>query len=193
MGWSQPTDLLGQIRAPQRVVPRYAPERRFPPYRYVPGLYPQPVRDPAGHSYDPRPQVRRHVSWDPLSWRALSDWKWGVDLFNAFYFWEAHEAWEGLWAVKPRTSAPATTLQGLIQVAAALLKVHLRSVAGASRLSDDGLTKLEGTAATAPVQLGLDVAATAIAFRTYFRPLAQRTLPPLDASVPVLRLAEEAT
>lgn len=182
----------GEIRAPERALPRYAPERRFPPYRYVPGLHPHPVRDPAGHSYDPRRSVGRQADWDPLSWRTLREWTWGIDLFNAFYFWEAHEAWEGLWAVKQRTSAPAMTLQGLIQVAAALLKVHLRSVAGASSLAGDGLTKLEGTAATAPVQLGLDVAAAAVAFRNYFRPLAQRTLPPLDASVPVLRLAAEA-
>ena len=36
--------------------------------------------------------------------------------------------------------------------------------------------------------LGLDLRATVSDFVHYFRPLDERTLPPLDASVPLLRL-----
>jgi hypothetical protein len=181
---------LAEISPPDRLVPRYYPQRRFPPYRYVPGLYPHPLRDPSGHSYEAPPRTRRATVWEPSAWRTLSEWLFGVDLFNAFFFWEAHESWESLWAAKPRDSAPARMLQGLIQIAAALLKIHLGSIAGAASLSHDGLDKLSQSAATCPTLLGLDLHTTISHFTHYFRPLTQRTLPPLDASVPPLLLAD---
>jgi hypothetical protein len=160
---------LSEIHPPDRAAPRYCAERAFPRYRYIPGLHPHPRRDPAGHASAPRP--------------APAD-------FNAFYFWEAHEAWEGLWAAKPRASAPARLLQGLIQIAAALLKIHLRSVSGAARLSREGLGKVSECARTSPHLMGLALRDTAANFHHYFRPLAERTLPPLDATVPLLLLAD---
>jgi hypothetical protein len=181
--------VLTEIQAPERSAPRYCPERPFPAYRYVPGLHPHPVRDPTGHSYQPQPRRSRHAPWDASAWKTLLDWLFGVDLFNAFYFWEAHESWEGLWGAKPRDSAPACLLQGLIQIAAALLKIHLRSSAGADQLSRAGIEKLTATAASCPSLLGLELPETISQFRHYFRPLKQRTLPPLDASVPPLLLA----
>ena len=179
-----------EIHAPRRVVLRYQPRRPFPPYRYVPGLQPHPMRDPTGHSYEPRQQSSLPTEWNPAGWRSLSDWLWGVDLFNAFYFWEAHEAWERLWASKPKTSIPALMLQGLIQIAAALLQTHLGSLSGASNLARNGLDKLARAANTSPTLLGLDLNHTITNFRDYFHPLAKRILPPLDASVPVLLLVE---
>jgi hypothetical protein len=80
-------------------------------------------------------------------------------------------------------------LQGLIQIAAAMVKVRLGSAAGAATLSEEGIARLQRVAAVEPVMLGLDLRATATDFRHYFRPLAERTLPPLDASVPLLLLA----
>lgn len=155
----------------------------------MPGVHPHPVRDPDGHSYQPQPRSNRHAPWEESAWRTVAEWLFGVDLFNAFFFWEAHESWEGLWAAKPRHSVPARMLQGLIQVAAALLKIHLGSLAGAAALSRDGLEKIADTADIRPRLLGLDLRATIIHFTHYFRPLTQRTLPPLDASVPLLLLA----
>jgi hypothetical protein len=83
-------------------------------------------------------------------------------------------------------------LQGLIQIAAALLKVHLGSADGAAALSHEGTDRLRRVAAVEPVLLGLDLSAAVADFHTYFRPLAERTLPPLDASVPLLLLADRA-
>jgi Domain of unknown function (DUF309) len=177
-----------EIRPPERTAPRYCPQRPFPAYRYVPGVHPHPVRDPRGHSHRPTPSRTVHPAWEPSAWASLTAWLAGVDLFNAFFFWEAHESWEGLWAAKARDSAVAQFLQGLIQIAAALLKIHLGSLAGALALSREGVEKVAGTAAAAPIMLGLDVRETAADFYHYFRPLLQRTLPPLDASVPLLLL-----
>lgn len=181
---NSPTEIV----APERSVTRYCPHRPLPPYRFVPGLHPHPTRHPAGHSYAPAAPLHGRDPWDPRAWRTLDDWLAGVDRFNAFYFWEAHESWEGLWAAAPRDSAPARTLQGLIQVAAALLKIHVGSLPGAAALSREGIEKLAESAADSPILLGLDLRATIADFVHFFRPLEKRTLPPLDASVPLLRL-----
>lgn len=101
--------------------PRYAPAIPLPPYAYVPGHgLPHPVNDPGGHSYatgargdaptiaavgairaaDP---ARRHAA---LAAALASEPQWlhALDLFNAGYSWEAHEAWEGFWHALGRTT-----------------------------------------------------------------------------------------
>jgi hypothetical protein len=170
---------------------RYLPGRALPPYRYVPGIHPHPVRDPRGHSYASSPQSTEAETWDPAEWRTLPDWLWGVDLFNAFYFWEAHEAWERLWIAQPRQSAPALVLQGLIQLAAALLKIRSGALASAERLSQAGLEKLTRAATIRRALLGLNLDRTISDFRSYLRPLSQRIAPPVDESLPMLVLSSE--
>lgn len=154
----------------------------------MPGLHPHPTRSPQGHSFAPAAALHPHPGWEAGDWRTLDDWLAGVDRFNHFYFWEAHESWEGLWATAPRESVPARSIQGLIQIAGALLKIHMGSLPGAAALSREGIEKLAVSAADAPTMLGLDLDATVPEFVHYFRPLDERTLPPLDASVPLLRL-----
>jgi len=174
----------------ERGVPRYS-SRPLPAYRYVPGLHPHPTRDPRGHSYEPVPTLHRHAPWSVDEWRTLDDWLYGVDLFNRFYFWEAHEAWEGLWAAVERETAPSLLLQGLIQIAAALLKTHTGALAGAAMLAAEGLDKLRRAAAECPRLLGLDVDDTAARLAAYFAPLDRDQLPTIGPQVPVLRLSED--
>ena len=171
-----------------RGVPRYC-SRPFPAYRFVPGLHPHPVRDPAGHSYEAAPSVGRHGPWSADDWRALDDWLYGVDLFNHFYFWEAHEAWEGLWAACEPGAAPRLLLQGLIQIAAALLKTHAGAMGGARALSEDGLKKLRRVTAMHPHLLGLDVGTVTEEVAAFFARVGEGRLPPIDLHVPVLRLS----
>jgi predicted metal-dependent hydrolase len=47
-----------------------------------------------------------------------------IDLFNQGFYWEAHEAWEGLWVACGRRGPTATYLQALIRLAAAGLKAR---------------------------------------------------------------------
>jgi uncharacterized protein len=187
-----PMPRLNEIRAPSRAVVRYCAGRAFPRYRFVPGLHPHPRRDPRGHSYAAA-LAEPAAAFDPARWSESPEWLHGVDLFNAFYFWEAHESWEGPWAAQPRDGANALVLQGLIQIAAALLKIHLGSADGARTLSAQGLQKLVRARARAGHRrlLGLDLESTEAKFQRYFRPLSERVLPPLDESVPVLELADE--
>jgi uncharacterized protein len=174
----------------ERGVPRYS-GRPFPAYRYVPGIHPHPIRHPSGHSYEPMPALNRHAPWSVEEWRELDTWLFGVDLFNWFYFWEAHEAWEGLWAAVERESPAGLMLQGLIQIAAALLKTHMGVVLGARSLSTEGLNNLHRAAMIHAGLLGLDLNAVRHGFQRFFAPLERNELPVIGPDVPVLRLRSE--
>lgn len=54
----------------------------------------------------------------------------GVRLFNAGYYWEAHEAWETLWHRYGRKGPEADVLKALIKLAAAGVKVRQRQPHG---------------------------------------------------------------
>ena len=108
--------------------PRWLPQNSLPPYAYLPGMNPHPVRDPAGHSY--------HVEPIPVAAEASlsSDaFLWGLDLFNHGYYWEAHESWEGLWRVADRDGPPRMLFKGLILLSAAGVKIRERKHAAAAR------------------------------------------------------------
>jgi predicted metal-dependent hydrolase len=48
----------------------------------------------------------------------------GHDYFNFGYYWEAHEAWEGLWQVAGRDTPLRALLKGLILLSAAGVKIR---------------------------------------------------------------------
>jgi hypothetical protein len=121
--------------------PRYS-RLAFPAYRYIPGRFPHPTRDPDGHSYGREAPALQ--AFDPDRWQDCESYLYGVDLFNNGYWWEAHEAWEACWIAAGRTSPAGLFLQGLIQVAAACLKKHQGHRDGALRLAADGLDKFPG-------------------------------------------------
>ena len=71
----------------------------------------------------------------------------GIDLFNAGYWWECHEAMEGLWHVAGRGSPAGHTLQAVIQCAAAHLKVLTKNFNGAHLLfthAEEHVARAEG-------------------------------------------------
>ena len=99
---------------------RLAPETPLPPYSYVTGHFPHPIRDPGGHSFGQAPVAGPPI--DPLQWHESRDYLVACDLFNFGYYWEAHEAWEGLWHACRRKGTTADFLKGLIKLAAAGVK-----------------------------------------------------------------------
>jgi uncharacterized protein len=111
-------------------VARYLPHREFPPYTYVPGQAPHPVRDPAGHMYGEAPAPAQLLVEE---WWNCEEYLWGIDLFNHGYYWEAHEAWEGLWHAAGRAGPVADFLKGLIKLAAAGVKTREGSLSGRQR------------------------------------------------------------
>ena len=118
---------------------RYYPQKPFPPYRHIPGVTPHPIRDPLGHSYGIE-DAHDVELLPPKLWRENEDYLYGVDLYNFAYWWEAHEAWEGLW--HPAEGTYRLFLQGLIQVSASLIKYHMRMLRPLCTLSTAGRDKL---------------------------------------------------
>jgi len=118
------------------IPPRLLPGRALPAYAYTPGETPHPTRDPDGHSHAPG-DAPGHLGApetppapDPADWRGSADYCYGIDLFNHGYFWEAHEAWEGLWVACGREGPRAAFFQGLVNLAAAGLKARLGNARG---------------------------------------------------------------
>ena len=114
--------------------------RPFPPYRYIPGKSPHPVRDAGGHSRDRAPETLDR--FDAESWRECDLYLYGIDLFNHGFWWEAHEALETCWHAAGRNTPTGLFVQGLIQVAAACLKRHQGFHDAAGRLAREGLEKI---------------------------------------------------
>jgi hypothetical protein len=61
---------------------------------------------------------------DPETWEKNTAYLHGIDLFNHGFYWEAHEAWEGLWHACGRQGQVADFLKGLIKLAAAGVKMR---------------------------------------------------------------------
>jgi hypothetical protein len=144
---------------------RYAPAIPLPPYSYVPGHeLPHPVNDPAGHLYGVQhePPItpaelallpsesdsRRRALAATLA--ANSRWLYSLDLFNAGFYWEAHEVWESFWNALGRTTPEALFIQGLIHLAAAAVKIREGKPEGVRRHTQRARDLLGDPAATTP-------------------------------------------
>ena len=73
------------------------------------------------------PSAARRKSRSPRA--GSSEWlehrfRRGIDLFNAGYYWEAHEVWEEVWHACGRRGTRADILRALIKLAAAGVKVR---------------------------------------------------------------------
>lgn len=161
----------GEPAPPWPETPRLCPERPLPPYRFVPGLNPHPVEHPDGHSRGLRHTVERIP---PERWRQNKDYLYGIDLYHRGYYWESHEAWEGLWRLAPLEGPERGFLQGLILNSAAQLKAHVGSARGARRLSRSSAERFEavlGSRAFGGVYMGLQVADVLGQLRVHYGPL----------------------
>jgi hypothetical protein len=101
-------------------VPRLVPDESFPPYAFIPGRFPHPTGDPAGHSFGVEPVVPPKT--EPERWQECRPYLYGIDLFDHGYYWESHVAWESLWMACGRKGTLADFLKGLIKLAAAGVK-----------------------------------------------------------------------
>lgn len=114
---------------------RFFPERALPDEPYLPGIGQRP----------PEPDL--HAPMLPAaSWMANDAYLWGVDLFNAGYYWEAHEAWEAAWHAAP-DDTQKSYIQALVQYAAGMLKFVSGPKKTAAVLAERSLARLEGVKA----------------------------------------------
>lgn len=149
----------------------------FPRRKYIPGQGVHPSRDPAGPHV---PEVASSVKFGPDTWQDCQPYLYAIDLFNHGYWWEAHEVLEDLWMETGKKTTIARFLQGIIQVAAALLKDSLAFDHGASRLAAKGLPKLR---VKTGVFLGLDIEAFVEQVERFLS-YEERTLPRIVLHLP---------
>ncbi len=116
----------------------------FPPYSYVTGRFPHPLRDADGHGC---PGPDESTVMDADQWQTAPMYLWGCDLFNAGFYWEAHEAWESVWHAVGRKGASADFLKGLIKLAAAGVKAREGRRAGVERHATRAIELFSGVAA----------------------------------------------
>jgi hypothetical protein len=179
-------DPLSPIPAPLRHnLPLYAKELSFPAYRFVPGLCPHPIRDPKGHSYQSVP-TQAHPFWTPDQWTTLEAYLRGVDLFNRFYFWEAHEAWEALWTSHPAENDPARFIQGLINITASFLKLHMQETSASQKLWDSASARLGPFAEK--TWMGIDVNRLLKEVDVYLLPIKRGAAPAIGGDTPSIQL-----
>lgn len=147
----------GSTRHPHTMLTRLVPEAPLPPYSYVSGRFPHPIRDPAGHSYGH--SLREATPLDPANWQLSREYLLGCDLFNHGYYWEAHETWEGAWNACGRRGVEADFLKGLIKLAAAGVKVREGRPEGVARHGSRAGTLFRGvrTIVGSGRYLGLDL------------------------------------
>ena len=119
---------------------RYS-ERPLPPYRHLPFRNAHPFLDEDGHSY--AEPLRPPAAFAAGDWRRSAEYLYAIDLFNRGFWWEAHERLKPLSIAAGRESTTGLFLQGLIQVAAALLKKYLDEPEPAALLAEQALRNLE--------------------------------------------------
>lgn len=113
-------------------------------------MTPHPIRDERGHSYKKETSPAAISEGD---WHVSASYLFAIDLLNDGYFWEAHEELEGLWLGAGRATPIGRFLQGLIQAAAALLKLDAGNLESAGKLTRVATAKLREPHGTF---LGLD-------------------------------------
>jgi hypothetical protein len=128
-----------------------------PPYAFVPGgPWPHPRSSPQGHSFGAPAYDVEPVGTG--AWERSPGFVRGVALFNAGYYWEAHEAWEWLWHAHGRAGPTADVLKALIKLAAAGVKARERQPRGVSTHAARAAALFEAVRAReGPCVLGLDL------------------------------------
>ena len=102
-----------------------------------------------------------HAPAEPIEdgrWESSALYRRGVELFNAGYYWEAHEAWEPLWHAHGRRGVIADILRALIKLAAAGVKVLEGRPDGVrTHASRAAALFAQARDEAGPYQLGLDL------------------------------------
>jgi len=147
--------------------PRFAPSLPLPARPFVPG------------TGMPRPQLALaplRPDATPDAPEALAHFRFGGDLFNGGFWWEAHECWEQPWRAAVRGSARRLLLQGLIFWAAGHLQWSRGRIQGGEWHLERALARLrEGLARAGPQAAaqwlcGLDVGRHLPAWQAWSQP-----------------------
>ena len=101
----------------------------LPSHRYLPGRT-------ARHPEDAFDAIKARAIRPTATTTAAQNeaWRYGLRLFDARFWWEAHEVLEAVWLNAPPNSAERAQVQAVIQLANAALKAELGKPNAAARL-----------------------------------------------------------
>ena len=122
----------------------------FPDERHVPGKTPRPEISPAFDAAKAAPAY----TVDRM-WQENLTYQYGVDLYNAAFFWEAHEVWEPVWMRSGGNSRERLLVQGLIQLSNGCLKIVMERQDAAARLLTIARDKIAEAEHGEPCMMGI--------------------------------------
>ncbi len=93
--------------------------------------------------------------------------RYGIDLFNAGFYWEAHETWEPVWMALPPNSRERIACQALIQAANACLKLRFGRAKAFGRLAKEVMRHVSDATVGAGRVAGMDMEAWSKAFQCF--------------------------
>ena len=132
-------------------IPRYT-NRPLPEYRHLPFQNEHPFLDEGGHSFGEK--LLPPKSFGSGNWQYCEEYLYCIDLINCGSWWEAHERLKQISIGAGRDSETGQFVQGLLQVAAALLKHFMEEDEGATTLAELGLGNLQRVDG---IYLGIDI------------------------------------
>ena len=134
----------------------------LPDTPHIPGRTRRPVTSPAFDAAAAAP-----LETIDQMWRENTTYLYGLDLYAAGFFWEAHEVWEPVWIRSTGNSRERLLVQGLIQLSNACLKIAMNRPAAARRLLQISQGKLREAAIGGPILMGVELHSLADAVRDY--------------------------
>lgn len=135
--------------------PRLVPGRALPEVAYLPGR----------GDDRPRVEIAPSCGLPAASLREHEAFRWGIDLFNGGFAWEAHDAWELVWAATDPAAPERALLGGLVQAAAAVVQARLGRWRGVATLTRRARGNLE--AAGGDQLAGIDLRGLAAALAAW--------------------------
>lgn len=113
------------------------PQLALPRWAYLPGVRPEPDREPLERAKALVPPAFRDGV--PAEHPAF---RYGLALHDAGFFWEAHEVWEAVWKAAPKNGCDRLVLRALVQLANAGLKLRMERPRAAERLLTEARAEL---------------------------------------------------
>ncbi len=93
--------------------------------------------------------------------------RFGVDLYNAGFYWEAHEVWEPVWMALPPNSRERIACQALIQAANGCLKLRFGGAKAFVRLAVEVARHADEATVREDCAAGIDMKAWSAAFALF--------------------------
>ncbi|MEN8137329.1 MAG: DUF309 domain-containing protein [Bacteroidota bacterium] len=131
---------------------RYCPYRKFPPYKYLPGKNPDPIRK-GGYRESKKDPMATAITRN--NYQDNENYRFAIDLTNYGYYWEAHLYYEALWNAHKRKGSIADFFKAMIKMVTSSFKEEAGKIESSGRLLEGTLSLLNSL--PADFNLGINI------------------------------------